>query len=189
MKKVVNAAIGGRSFVMDEDAYSKLRKYLEAFRKGGKLGPQSQEVMDGIEERIAELFSEGLGPYRNMVDTMLVERIIAQLGMPDGEPYIENGTDPISDIFSGNRPSRKFYRNPNDKSIAGVCSGIATYLNIDVLLVRILFVVALFLGSSGFWVYVILWIAAPMAQTPAQMCELYGIPATEENMKRFSSKK
>lgn len=188
MKKVVNAAIGGRSFVMDEDAYSKLRKYLDAFRKGGKLGPQSHEVMEGIEERIAELFSDGLNPYRNVVDVVLVEKVISQLGMPDGEPYIENGTDPISDIFSGNRPSRKFYRNPIDKSIAGVCSGIATYLNIDVLLVRILFVVALFLGSSGFWVYVILWIAAPVAQTPAQMCELYGIPATEENMMRFSSK-
>ena len=189
MKKVINAGIGGRSFAMEEDAYSKLKKYLDAFRKGGKLGPQGEEVMEDLEERIAELFAEGVNPYRNVVDVYLVERVISQLGMPDGEPYLENGTDPISDIFSGNRPSRKFYRNPHNKSIAGVCSGIATYLNIDVLLVRILFVVALFLGSSGFWIYVILWIAAPVAQTPAQMCELYGIPATEDNMNRFRNKR
>ncbi len=188
MEKVVNARIGGRSFVMDEDAYSKLKKYLEAFRRGGKLGVQSPEVMEDLEERISELFSEGTNPYKNVVDVLMVQSVISQLGMPDGEPYIENGTDPISDIFSGNRPSRKLYRNPCNKSIAGVCSGIAAYLNIDILLVRIIFIVALILGSSGFWVYVILWIAVPLAQTSAQMCELYGVPATEENMKRFRIK-
>ena len=56
MKKVINAGIGGRSFAMDEDAYSKLKKYLNAFRTKSKLGLQSKEVMEDLEERIAELF-------------------------------------------------------------------------------------------------------------------------------------
>ena len=111
------------------------------------------------------------------------------MGMPDGEPYIDIPNDPISDIFSGNRPTKKFYRNPDNKSIGGVCSGIAAYLNIDILLVRIVFIVALFMGSAGFWIYIILWIAAPLAQTPAQMCELYGLPVTTENMNRFKRNK
>ena len=174
---------------MDEDAYSKLKKYLNAFRTRSQLGIQSKEVMEDLEERIAELFSEGITQYRNVVDIIAVERVIAQLGMPDGEPYTEVGEDPISEIFSGNKPSRKFYRNPDNKSIAGICSGIALYLNIDVLLVRIVFVVALFMGSAGFWIYVILWIAAPLAETPAQKCEMYGLPVTAENLMKFSSKK
>ena len=189
MKKVVNVGIGGRSFAMDEDAYSKLKKYLNAFRTRSQLGIQSKEVMEDLEERIAELFSENITQYRNVVDIVAVERVIAQLGMPDGEPYSEAGEDPISEIFSGNKPTRKFYRNPDNKSIAGICSGIALYLNIDVLLVRIVFVVALFMGSAGFWIYVILWIAAPLAETPAQKCEMYGLPVTAENMMKFSSKK
>ena len=189
MKKVINAGIGGRSFAMDEDAYAKLNKYLEAFRTKSKLGLQSKEVMDDLEERIAELLSENVTQYRNVVDIVLVERVIAQLGMPDGEPYVEVGSDPISDIFSGNKPSKKFYRNPDNKAIAGVCSGIASYLNIDTLLVRIIFVVALFMGSAGFWIYVILWIAAPLAETPAQKCEMYGLPVTAENLRKFSSNK
>lgn len=189
MKKVVNVGIGGRSFAMDEDAYSKLKKYLNAFRTRSQLGIQSKEVMEDLEERIAELFSEGITQYRNVVDIIAVERVIAQLGMPDGEPYSEAGEDPISEIFSGNKPTRKFYRNPDNKSIAGICSGIALYLNIDVLLVRIVFVVALFMGSAGFWIYVILWIAAPLAETPAQKCEMYGLPVTAENLMKFSSKK
>ena len=189
MKKVVNVGIGGRSFAMDEDAYSKLKKYLNAFRTRSQLGIQSKEVMEDLEERIAELFSENITQYRNVVDIVAVERVIAQLGMPDGEPYSEAGEDPISEIFSGNKPTRKFYRNPDNKSIAGICSGIALYLNIDVLLVRIVFVVALFMGSAGFWIYVILWIAAPLAETPAQKCEMYGLPVTAENLMKFSSKK
>ena len=189
MKKVNNAGIGGRSFAMDEDAYSLLKKYLEAFRRGGKLGPQGAEVMEDLEGRIAELFSEGVNQYRNVVDVLLVEKVIAQLGMPDGEPYIDVPNDPISDIFSGNRPTKKFYRNPDSKTFGGVCSGIATYLNIDILLVRIVFIVAFFMGSAGFWIYIILWIAAPLAQTPAQMCELYGLPVTAENMMKFTPKK
>lgn len=189
MKKVVNAGIGGRSFAMDEDAYSKLKKYLNAFRTKSKLGIQSKEVMDDLEERIAELFSEGITQFRNVVDILMVERVIAQLGMPDGEPYSEEGNDPISEIFSGNKPTKKFYRNPDNKSIGGVCSGIAQYLNIDTLLVRIIFVIGLFMGSAGFWIYVILWIAAPLAETPAQKCEMYGLPVTAENLMKFSNNK
>ena len=49
MKKVINAGIGGKSFTMDEDAYSLLKKYLDAFRKGGKMGPQGAEVMEDLE--------------------------------------------------------------------------------------------------------------------------------------------
>ena len=68
MKKVVNIAVGGRSFSVEEDAYYKLKNYLEAFRTKSKLGIQSAEVMDSIEERIAELFSEKLTEFRNVVD-------------------------------------------------------------------------------------------------------------------------
>ncbi len=189
MKKVINVGIGGSSFAMDEDAYAKLEKYLKAFKNGGKAGEQSQEVMDDLEGRIAELFAEGVTQYRNVVNSALVDKVIAQLGMPDGEPYFETLNDPVSDILNGKRPERKFYRNPLNKSIAGVCSGVAAYFNIDILLVRIIFIVALFMGSAGFWIYVILWIAAPLAETPAQKCEMYGIPATAENLIKFSSKK
>lgn len=189
MKKVVNVGIGGRSFAMEEDAYSRLNKYLNAFRTQSRLGLQSNEVMDDLEERIAELFSERINKYKDVVDIILVDSVISQLGMPDGEPYNEAGSDPVSDILSGNRPSRKFYRNPFNKSIAGVCSGLAQYLNVDTLLVRILFVIALFMGSAGFWIYVILWIAAPLAETPAEKCELFGLPVTAENLMKFSSNK
>ena len=84
MKQVLNVGIGGRSFVIDEDAFDRLSAYLDAFRSRTGLGYQTKEVMDDLEMRIAEIFSESLSSRQEVVDISLVERVIAQLGMPDG---------------------------------------------------------------------------------------------------------
>jgi phage shock protein C len=63
------------------------------------------------------------------------------------------------------------YRDPDDKPIGGVCSGLAYYFNTDPLLIRILFVIGLFIGF-GFILYLVLWIALPMAETPEEIEEM-----------------
>lgn len=60
-----------------------------------------------------------------------------------------------------NNGYRRLMRSTTDRRIAGVCGGIAKYLNVDPVVVRILFLVALLCGSLGFWAYIIVWIAAP----------------------------
>lgn len=55
---------------------------------------------------------------------------------------------------------KKLYRG-RPRIIGGVCAGLADYFNVDVVLIRIVALFALFLGSAGFWVYLILWIAVP----------------------------
>lgn len=57
--------------------------------------------------------------------------------------------------------NKRFERSATNKVIGGVCAGLADYLNMDVTLVRVLFVVAALCGSFGFWLYIILWIVAP----------------------------
>ena len=56
---------------------------------------------------------------------------------------------------------KKLYRTRNDAKIAGVCGGLAEYLDIDVTIVRIVFLLLLLTGSLGFWIYLIIWIVAP----------------------------
>ncbi|MCI1779054.1 MAG: PspC domain-containing protein [Bacteroidales bacterium] len=195
MKKVVNVGIGGKSFAIDEDAYRRMNDYLEKFKSCTKMGVQTKEVMDDLEERIAELFSAKIDTFKDVVDLKLVTEVIAQLGMPDGSSY---QFDDSSNYRSGNyddsfeykeiHPEHKLFRDPDDKAIGGVCSGLAAYLNIDVTLIRVIFVVLMLAGSTGLWIYIILWIVMPLAQTPAQKCEMHGIPVTAENMRRFSRK-
>ena len=57
MKKTISAAIGSTNFVIDEDAYSRLESYLAAFRAHLTPGPDNSEVMNDLENRIAELLS------------------------------------------------------------------------------------------------------------------------------------
>ena len=58
----------------------------------------------------------------------------------------------------------RLQRDTQHKVIGGVCSGLANYFGIDVTLIRVLFAVALLAFSSGFWIYVLLWIVMPTAK-------------------------
>ena len=181
MKTVINAGIGGRSFTINEDAYKRLEGYLNLFRLHLKDSPR-EEVMDDLESRIADLFYESVGEGGRVVDLELVEKVISQLGMPDGS---STEVPPASEEAE---PKRKLYRDTDDVRIAGVCSGLAIYFNIDTALVRIIMLVLFLAASAGFWAYIILWIAVPKAVTPAQKCELRGIAPNAENMSKFYGK-
>ena len=188
MKKTVNAGIGGRSFTLDEDAYNRLDAYLKAFKARLKEVPVT-EVMDDLESRIAELFLQKVGSGSRVVDINLVEEVIRQLGMPDGSAVPGDGGPASASASYAPQAPRKIYRDPYDARVAGVCSGLALYFDIDITLVRILMLVAIFAGTAGFWIYVVLWIVVPKAETPAQQCELRGITPSAENMAKFSRKK
>ena len=187
MKKVLNVGIGGRSFIIDEDAYYRLDRYLERFRERTKMGIQTKDVMEDLEQRIAELFSESLRSEQEVVNLALVNKIIEQLGMPDGGPADDDFT--FSAEPSYQNKVKRLYRDPDTKIVGGVCGGLSHYLNVDVVLLRVLFFIALFLGSIGFWTYIIFWIVAPMAETAAQKCEMRGIPVTAENLRKYSTYK
>ncbi len=211
MKKVINASVGGRSFSFDEDAYARLVTYFSNFkaRLNKDSGVAEAEVMSDLENRIAELFDQGIGgaSYR-VVDLPLVTRVVNQLGMPDGsaEPYSGAAESSYSGTgsdyrrtettgpdfsYSGDKGDRRkrLYRDPDNKAIGGVCSGLAAFLNIDITIVRIVLLLALLLWGSGFIVYLVLWIVVPLAKTPAEKCEMRGLDPTAENMAKFSSYK
>jgi phage shock protein C len=60
-----------------------------------------------------------------------------------------------------NKMDRKLYRDDFHKKIGGVCAGLAEYFNIDVTIIRVIFVLALIFHGGGFLIYVILWIVLP----------------------------
>jgi phage shock protein C len=57
---------------------------------------------------------------------------------------------------------KKLYRNRKGRVIWGVAGGLARYFNIDPTIVRLLFIVSLFLGTIGFWTYIIMAIIVPI---------------------------
>ena len=220
MKEVMNIGIGGKSFVVETSAYEILRDYLELFSSKIKPG-ESSEVMEDIESRIAELCSENISAYKNVVTESIVVKIVTQLSLPNGESYrpfqgaaagAANGAagaaagssagsaTGTSGAYSGaagaaygagaeeQRVPKKLFRDSDDKMIGGVCSGLGFYLGADPVLVRVLFLIALLFGTLGFWVYLIIWIVAPLAVNPVQKCEMRGLAPTAENLGKFSNK-
>ncbi len=188
MKKTINAGIGGRSFTIDEDAYNRLDAYLRSFKSRLKDVPVT-EVMDDLEARIAELFTEKVGSGARVVDIALVEEVVNQLGMPDGSPVPgETGTSSAgaAGAKSAAAVPHKLFRDPSGARVAGVCSGLAHYFDLDVSLIRILMLVAIFAATAGFWIYIVLWIVVPKAMTPAQQCEMRGIVPSAENMAKYA---
>ncbi len=187
MKTVINVGIGGRSFIINEDAYQKLDIYLERFKQKTKMGEEANEVIEELEIRIAELFEEGLCSNQHVVTIEMVNSVISQLGLPDGsDANTEFSTNYTNKEM---RTEKKFFRDPDNKVIGGICGGLAAYLDVDITLVRIIFLVLLICGSFGFWMYVIFWIVAPMAKSASDKCQMRGLPITAENLRRFSYSK
>lgn len=180
MKKTVNVAIGGCSFIIDEDAYNAMSEYLANFKSALDSSTASNDVMDELEGRIADLLKLKLAG-REVVNLKMVEEIIGQVGYPEGYKE-ENNTN--NENMSA---PKRLFRDPDDKKIGGVCSGLALFLGIDVVFIRIIFLIALLFVGGGFWAYVIFWIVAPEARTAVEKCEMRGLPPTAENIRRFTN--
>ena len=188
MKKTLTINLGGTVFHIDEDAYQKLNNYL--YELGHHFPEEErQEILNDIEARIAELFSDRL-QHRNVVEMKDVEEVIETLGRPS--QFEEEGSGPTKEAPSsvgattGGRRHRKFYRDGANKKLGGVAAGVAAYMDWDVTLVRVLLVL-LFVFSMGWTIlaYVLVWILAPEATSVAQQLEMQGVDPTIDNIRNF----
>ena len=60
-----------------------------------------------------------------------------------------------------NNNYRRLMRSTTDRRIAGVCGGLAKYLNVDPTVLRIIFLITAIFGGIGFWAYLVIWLVAP----------------------------
>ena len=103
MRKTVNMNLNGRVFYIDEDAYAKLRNYLDRLESYFKNQEEGKEIIKDIESRIAELFEEKLKSKTGVVTLQMVEDVISQMGQPEdfaGEGYEE--TETTSETYRNN---------------------------------------------------------------------------------------
>ena len=185
MKKVININFQGRVIPIEESAYEILKQYIASLRRYFANEEGRDEIINDIENRIAELFSERLKKGATCITDEDVQTVMASMGRPEdfeAETNGNGGTQSSANAGSagagqqqsssqqsqstgstyGAGPARgRLVRNADDKIIAGVCSGLANYFHIDPVIMRIIFVVLLFTGGSGMLVYLILWVAIP----------------------------
>lgn len=165
MKKVININFQGRVVPIEETAYDLLKQYLDSLRVYFAREEGKDEIINDIENRIGELFTERLKSGQTCITDADVQAVIVNMGRPEdfdaqagetqAEPQQPGAGQSSFRKTSGRGP---LFRNADDKILGGVCSGLANYLSIDPIIMRILFV-ALF--GALFWVYILLWIIVP----------------------------
>ena len=218
MKQVEYVSIGGYVFSLEDNASLAAKEYLDQLNSFYSRKESGAEVMEGIEERMAELLLEKSGKG-GVVTLAMVNEVISVLGRPetieeettdvhgastgsatstspDAEPAEASRRSSRNSSKNDAKPRRRLYRDPANGKLAGVCSGLATYLNVDPAIFRISFVVLTLLGvlDFRFWplepwihvsvpvIYIILWICMPAVKTVRQRDELRGEGGTVDDI-------
>lgn len=168
MNKVININFQGRVLPIEEPAYEELKQYVESLRVHFANEEGREEIINDIENRIAELLNEKLKTGQSFISEVDVQAIIVSMGRPEqfdalGGDSGESSTGSQQSGYTYERePRGSLYRNQNDKMIGGVCSGIGAYLKIDTTLVRVLFVLLAFGAfGTGVVLYIVLWAILP----------------------------
>ena len=200
MNKVLNINLGGMPFTIDEDAYNYLKKYLDTIHRHFRQSEGYAEITSDIESRMAELFKEKTGS-RAIIGIGDVQNVIAIMGKPEdfgAEPMDTSAAEgPAYGMQGTTKPTKRLFRNPDEKIVGGVCSGIAAYFGIDdPIWVRLAFVLFAFVGGGAILFYIILWMIIPQAQTAADRLIMRGEPVNassigrivEEEMQQVSKK-
>jgi phage shock protein PspC (stress-responsive transcriptional regulator) len=189
MNKTVTINISGIIFHIEEDAFEKLSKYLNTIKGYFTNTDGGNEIMSDIEARIAEMLQTKVNATKQVVLMTDVDAVISAMGKP--EEFADESTSSSSQQTNQQQQNtytesarKRFFRNPDDKAVGGVCSGIAEYFNVDVVWIRIITFLLIFFGGMSILVYIVLWIIIPEAVTTADKLAMRGEPININNIKK-----
>ncbi|MBS1646968.1 MAG: PspC domain-containing protein [Bacteroidetes bacterium] len=175
MNKTININLSGMVFNIEENAYQLLKDYLQAIKNKFKNEEGCDEIIADIEARLAELLKVNIHAGKQVLIENDITQAINIMGKPDdfGESTPE---EKQTQTEGKQNKTRRVFRDGDNKTLGGVCSGIAAYFDTDPLWIRVLFLVLFFGFGTGFFIYIILWIIIPEAKTTAQKLEMRGEP-------------
>jgi phage shock protein PspC (stress-responsive transcriptional regulator)/uncharacterized membrane protein len=201
MKKTININLGGQPFIIDEQAYDILYRYFEALRQKFTNENEQKEILSDIEARVAEVFTQRLGKSRSVVNEEDVVYIISLLGRPEdiaGEPDStsvnqETKSAASFDSVYTSPAEKKFFRDPDNKKVGGVISGLChyfgwgdpTWIRVAIVAIIVISMMAkLGLGLPLAVIYLILLIVVPEANSSAEKLQMRGQPVTIQNIEK-----
>jgi phage shock protein PspC (stress-responsive transcriptional regulator) len=197
MNKVIIINLNGNAYQLEENGYEALRAYLDTAARRLEGNPDRDEIVADIEQSIADKFRALLGAAKTVVMTREVEGVIAEMGpvedatgggAADGDPGKQGAPETPKPAFTPSDPAgsaKRLYKINDGAMVAGVCTGLAAYLNIDVTIIRIFFVVTTVFWGLGGLLYLVMALLVPSATTSAERAAAYGAPFTaQEFIKR-----
>ncbi|MDQ0637467.1 phage shock protein PspC (stress-responsive transcriptional regulator) [Pedobacter sp. W3I1] len=187
MEKTIIINIGNTIIHIEESAYELLKAYLNEVKQYFANHADDLEIVTDIENRIAELLTEQLEEQKKqVVDSANVNSVIAQMGRVQDFDTVEEGEEEpvINSSYQHQYVEKKLYRDMDDRVVAGVCAGIAHYVNADPKWIRLATLLISIAGGFGILVYAILWIIMPKAKSRIERMEMKGEPANLQGFQK-----
>lgn len=178
MNEIKRIHLGRQQFIISVEAYTELHDYLDDIK--GQVGENSADVVEEVEMRMAELLTEHGVTKDRVVLASDVTYLKEQLGEPQD---FKEETDHARPVAKEDSAGRRLFRDADHGMIAGVAAGLAAYLNIDAVIIRLLFLLLLFAGGGGVLLYVVLWLIVPEAKTTSDRLHMRGKAVTVGSLK------
>ncbi len=192
MQKVIAANLNGNAYQVEEQGYDALVAYLARAESTLENNPDKSEILADLEQAIAEKCQNFLGPNKTVISSGEMNRILAEMGpVESGTPQAgenadqqqEGAADKDKKTDAGPGAAKRLYQIREGAMLTGLCNGLAAYLNVDVTLVRVAFVILAVL-TKGVWilVYAVLSFVIPYAKTSEQRAAARGRPFTAKDL-------
>lgn len=175
MNEVTMIHLGRQAFTVSAAAHKQLRDYLDAIEK--QVG--DKDVVEEVELRMAELLNEHGVSGDKVVLVKDVDFLKGQLG----EPRDFEGDEKSAEPLQLSNVSKRLFRDTDNAMLAGVASGLSAYFGVDVLLIRILFVVGAVAWGTSILLYILLWLLVPEAKTSSERLQMAGKRVTVDSLK------
>jgi phage shock protein PspC (stress-responsive transcriptional regulator) len=184
MNTVIIINLNGNAFHLEEPGFKSLSAYLERAQAQLKDNPDRTEIVADLEQAIADKCGRFLRPHKNVLTAAEIEEVLKEMGPVQSENTADAGAAASGQPNAESRPGaaagaapKRLYQIREGAIISGVCTGLAAYLNIDVTIVRIAFVL-LTLLTTGVWilVYLIMMLVVPFANTGEEHAAATGAP-------------
>lgn len=181
MKEITRIHLAKVAYDIELDAKKDVQAYIHALERYA----DDPDLLGDIEIRMTELLAERGVMAGGVITADDVAAIRAQLGEPS-DFASEDSADDHSETAT--MPERRMYRDEDAALAGGVLAGAAKYLSIDVVWVRLAFVILLFASfGTAIIVYFILWIIVPPARTAAEKLQMDGRPVTLASIKELAA--
>ena len=185
MNKTIIININGIVFHIEEDAYEVLRAYMTDVKRHFAYSADSEEIVTDIENRLAEMFTERLNAENKQVIVLQdVNEVTALMGNVADFEQDEDSGQPFTYTDGTYKSQKKLLRDMDDRVIAGVCSGVGHYFDIEPRWMRLILLLLVFFGGTGIMLYLILWIVMPKALTRADRMAMKGEPINIQTFKK-----
>jgi phage shock protein PspC (stress-responsive transcriptional regulator) len=196
MRPVITISLNGNSYQLEQEGYEALRAYLATAEARLADNPDKAEILADLEQAIAEKCGGYLNPHKTVVTSEEVQQVIREMGPVDGGTGERSSATPGQAGAAGSQAgeqtggargsagtARRLYQIREGAMLSGVCNGLAAYFNVDVTIVRVIFIVLTILTGGG-WIiaYLIMMFLIPYAETSEEHAAAHGLPFNTQEL-------